>query len=75
MRLICPSCGGDFPADTRFCPRDGSTVQPETIMLSASSILAIGPAPPPVPRVEEKDPLVGRVLVMRACGVHYGAGR
>jgi serine/threonine-protein kinase len=62
MRVICPKCGGDFPADTRFCPRDGATVQSDTMMLTASAILAVGPAPPPIPTGEEKDPLLGRVL-------------
>jgi serine/threonine protein kinase len=39
----------ELPADTRFCPRDGTTVKEDTIALTTGAILAIGPAPPPIP--------------------------
>ncbi|MBA2669744.1 MAG: protein kinase [Gemmatimonadetes bacterium] len=26
--MICPACGAEYAADTRFCPNDGSTLRP-----------------------------------------------
>src|SRR5688572_28267190 len=60
--LTCPKCGDALPQQTRFCPRDGTTVQPDTMMLTSSAILAIGPTPPPVPDESVEAPLDGCVI-------------
>jgi serine/threonine-protein kinase len=66
VALACPTCGDALPDGSRFCPRDGTTVRADTIALTTSAILAIGPAPPPVPAdpklTATDDPLLGRIV-------------
>src|SRR5258706_15813392 len=76
MEVRCPQCGTHLPAETQFCPRDGTTLQQQTMALTSSAIIAVGPAPPPAPTLpspplvatqgsldsKPSDPLLGRVL-------------
>ncbi len=60
--MNCPSCGGELPKGTRFCPRDGTTVRPDTgaaAAVAADEGLAMTTA---LPTNDKSDPFVGRVL-------------
>jgi serine/threonine-protein kinase len=58
----CPTCGVELPENTRFCPRDGTTIRPDTVMLDSGAILPMSAAPSPDPAPKDEDPFVGRVL-------------
>jgi serine/threonine-protein kinase len=55
VTLSCPNCGGEHRPDAHLCPHDGATVRPNTVALTASAIIAIGPAPPPVPADAKRE--------------------
>ena len=60
--MNCPSCGGELPKGTRFCPRDGTTVRPDTgaaAAVGADEGLAMTAA---LPTGDKSDPFLGRVL-------------
>jgi serine/threonine-protein kinase len=59
----CPACGDELAQNARFCPKDGTTVRPESepTRAPASSVApAESPSPPATGSVD--DPLLGCVL-------------
>ena len=40
--LVCPSCRGEFPAGTTFCPRDGNRLAPGPTAPPGSATVAAG---------------------------------
>ena len=46
MSTRCPSCGAHYAADARFCPRDGTRLEPAAVQQPAAPAAARPTAPP-----------------------------
>ena len=51
MSMRCPACGTTYPAEARFCTRDGTKLQPVAAASPAAS-----PAAPPAPVLQPQQP-------------------
>jgi serine/threonine-protein kinase len=69
---ICPTCNAQLPDNARFCPKDGTTVRPDSVLIDVSAVAravtTAGRARRRPSRVStatdkpEEDPLIGRTL-------------